>query len=283
MTFQEQHFDLGNGRHLAAKVWGARSDKRLLCFHGWLDNAASFDWIAPKLMDQAQLIAVDMVGHGFSDHLSQGANYYVWEASEDIYRLLDVLGIDQANIIGHSLGGAVSSIFAGTFPERVQKLALIEAIGPYAMTDEQSPSLLARAISGRVRRESQRTCYQDVDSIVRAKQIANGLSESAARAIVERNLERVKDGYCWRSDPRLKQSSAWRVTEAQLRSFFGAITAETLLILGEEGMFNEEIVSLRMSPIQSLSKCWIPGHHHLHMEPETAPAVVAALKSFFEL
>jgi pimeloyl-ACP methyl ester carboxylesterase len=281
MVFQEQHFDLGNGRHFAAKVWGKASEKRYLCFHGWLDNAASFDRIAPQLTKLGQVIAVDMVGHGFSDHLSQGAHYYVWDGVEDVLRLLEVLDIEQADIIAHSLGGIVALLFAGTFSERVRKLAVIEAIGPFAMKDSAAPLHLKEAIRARMRMASRPSYYHNVEEIVRAKQIANGLSESSARAIVERNLERVKEGYCWRSDPRLRLDSSWRMNEAQLKAFFERVTCETLLILGEKGMFPDEMVKARTSPIASLKTVRVPGHHHLHMEEDTAPAVVDALMTFF--
>lgn len=282
MLSQEQHFDLGNGRHLAAKVWGRASDRRLLCFHGWLDNAASFDQIAPNLLHLGQVIAVDMAGHGFSDHLPNGSHYYVWDGVEDILRLLDVLDIDRADILAHSLGGIIALLFAGTFPQKLNKLAVIEAIGPFTMEDGNAPKQLQKALMARIQSNSQPRCYHDVDDIVKAKQIANGLSESAARAIVERNLERVKEGYCWRSDPRLRLDSVWRLNEQQLSAFFDKIDSEVLLILGEQGMFNETMVNQRMSPIKQLTKVRVPGHHHLHLEPETASAVVAALTEFWE-
>ena len=63
---QETVFHL-KGQKIAAKVWGNEAGIPTLALHGWLDNAASFEPIAP-LLEQCHLVAVDLPGHGLSDH-----------------------------------------------------------------------------------------------------------------------------------------------------------------------------------------------------------------------
>src|SRR5688500_18494360 len=60
---------------LAARRWGDASSPPLLALHGWLDNAGSFDALAPLLAARWQVIALDFAGHGRSSHLAAGSWY----------------------------------------------------------------------------------------------------------------------------------------------------------------------------------------------------------------
>jgi len=60
---------------LAAKQWGNPAGMPVLAIHGWLDNAGTFDHIAPLLPD-LNLVAIDLPGHGLSEHRPMGTNYH---------------------------------------------------------------------------------------------------------------------------------------------------------------------------------------------------------------
>ncbi|MFQ5684376.1 MAG: alpha/beta fold hydrolase [Candidatus Binatia bacterium] len=66
----------------------------------------------------------------------------------DLASLVRHLGKDSVTLIGHSLGGSISMLFAGSFPTKVRKLVLIEAAGPHARSDDDAPELLARWVEG---------------------------------------------------------------------------------------------------------------------------------------
>jgi len=61
---------------LAAQVWGDPLLPRLLALHGWLDNAASFDRLAPLLCEHFHIVALDLPGHGRSGHRPPGTWYH---------------------------------------------------------------------------------------------------------------------------------------------------------------------------------------------------------------
>ena len=67
LTSREVRFSLPS-LEVAGKVWGEPGGIPVIGLHGWLDNAATFDHIAPALKG-VQLVALDLPGHGLSDHL----------------------------------------------------------------------------------------------------------------------------------------------------------------------------------------------------------------------
>ena len=73
MTFQEREFT-ALGAQLSGKLWGSDGGQPVLALHGWMDNAGSFDMLAP-LLDQYQILAIDSIGHGRSEHFPDGHVY----------------------------------------------------------------------------------------------------------------------------------------------------------------------------------------------------------------
>ena len=67
-----------NSYQLAAREWQPEAGIKVIACHGWLDNAASFDFLAP-LLSACHVVALDMPGHGLSDHKSAQANYNIWD------------------------------------------------------------------------------------------------------------------------------------------------------------------------------------------------------------
>ena len=82
---REQRFALP-GLTLAAEIWGAPGERPVLASHGWLDNAGSFELLAPLLPD-CEIVALDLAGHGLSDSRSADSSYNIWQ---DVGDLLDV-------------------------------------------------------------------------------------------------------------------------------------------------------------------------------------------------
>ena len=60
---------------LVTKCWGNPDGLPVLAFHGWLDNAATFDNLAP-LLPELRILSLDLPGHGHSDHRPSGSAYY---------------------------------------------------------------------------------------------------------------------------------------------------------------------------------------------------------------
>ena len=143
------------GLRLAALAWGPADGLPLLAVHGWLDNAASFARLAP-LLPGVRLVAVDLPGHGLSEHRPPGAAYHFIDWAVDLAAAGEALGWERYVLLGHSMGAGVVSLLAGALPERVVALALIEGLGPMACEADEAPARLAKAILRRDARERKR-------------------------------------------------------------------------------------------------------------------------------
>ncbi|MGD8323921.1 MAG: alpha/beta fold hydrolase, partial [Gammaproteobacteria bacterium] len=103
----ERTFDVP-GLSLAAREWGTAGELPVIALHGWLDNAGSFDLLAPQLSG-VHLIALDCAGHGLSGHRSPDATYNVWQDVPDVFAVASRLGWDRFTLLGHSRGAAIAS------------------------------------------------------------------------------------------------------------------------------------------------------------------------------
>merc|ERR1719500_103224 len=101
---REVTFDLPWGR-LAAKTWGTKPGvANCLLLHGWLDNAGTWDKVAPLLTPSLHLVALDLPGHGHSAHLPPGLHYHDMEHLAAVRAVVTQMSWTRFSLIGHSMG-----------------------------------------------------------------------------------------------------------------------------------------------------------------------------------
>lgn len=277
----EIEFDV-NGMKFSALTWGNPDNMPILALHGWLDNAASFFRIGPLLKDY-YLVAVDMAGHGRTDHRIGTSSYHCFDDIRDIFSIADYFGWDKFALLGHSRGAILGALAAGTFPERITHLGLIEGLLLEGIAPEKSPHQLAAAIKGlEYQTNKTLTLYPDVKTAITARERGMfPLSHQAAKAITERGLNNASDGFFWSTDPRLLAPTPVKLTYEQFDSFIRNIQASTILIMGKKGLqasyagYLSEVANYPFIKTHELS-----GGHHLHME-EDADQVGKILQDFF--
>ena len=93
-------------------------------------------------------IAFDLRAHGRSDPPTDG-DYTLEASADDLQAVLDALGVDHINLVGHSLGGGVATVFAATRPERVRSLLLVDPVGDQRLASDELQSFLVALDSSR--------------------------------------------------------------------------------------------------------------------------------------
>lgn len=266
-----------NNLTMAGTVLGDESKSPMLCLHGWLDNAASFEIIAPFISER-HLIALDFVGHGQSSHRTANHPYYIWDNVADIYNALEALNIDKIDILGHSMGASVAVLFAACFPEKVGRLFLIEGLAPLNYPADQLPHLMAKAIKKRVAISGRAPrSHIDLNTFINAR--ANGyfpVTVTAAQLLVARGTRLDNDGYRWSSDPALLLPSVNRMGTAQITAFLQSIQIPVILYLAEQGLVDDQWREY-FKYIKDLKVHTFAGNHHLHMQDKGARLIAQSL------
>ena len=278
---EEIFFDSPRGR-IAGLRSGSRKGEQLLALHGWLDNAASFVPLMPHLRE-FDVVALDLPGHGASAHRAPGYDYAFVDWIHDALDALDSLGWKRVRLLGHSMGAAIATLVAASAPERVHKMALIEALGPIAGAATTAGQRLREAVTARrTAAQRPRRVIPNLETAVRARLAVGDMSDAAARLIVMRNLAAVEGGWRWRSDARLVLPSHLRITEEAAQSIVRAVEVPTLLITADPApsYFTPELRDARMACLRDGRLLVLKGGHHLHMEqPDTvAPHLLDFLR-----
>ncbi len=259
---------------LAAQVWGREGLPPLLALHGWLDNAGSFAHLAPRLATRHRVIALDLPGHGHSGHLAVATGYHYLDYVQLVLAAADALALDRYRLLGHSLGAGIAALVAAARPERIERLLLIEGLGPLGDDGTRTLQRFRDALQPRGERRKPLRVFRDIAQAVEARSLASGLPTELARPIVERGLEQAGDGWRWRSDPRLTRPSAVRLAETQVHALLRGITAPAALLLAQPATpyLPEATMQARAACVAHIAIDHMDGGHHLHLEHPQAVA-----------
>ncbi len=113
-----------NGIHLYYEIHG--TGKPVIMLHGGFGSFDMFSTLAPTLAQNHQVIGVDLYGHGRTALTDRPIDFE--QMADDIAGLIDHLGLEKADLLGFSLGGAVALQTAIRHPERINKLVLISTV-----------------------------------------------------------------------------------------------------------------------------------------------------------
>ncbi|CAN0621946.1 AB hydrolase-1 domain-containing protein [Burkholderia multivorans] len=134
------------GVKLHVRRWGRPDAPTLFMLHGWMDVAASFQFVVDALAGDWQVIAPDARGFGLSDWpvaRQGGGHYWFHDYVADLDALIDHYApAGEVNLVGHSMGANVVCLYAGARPERVRRVVDLEGFGLPAARAEQAPRRL---------------------------------------------------------------------------------------------------------------------------------------------
>lgn len=192
---------LSNGISIAGRHYGPASAPRcVLCLHGWQDSAATWERLAPLLLSQSpagslQLFAMDFSGMGLSSHTHVTAAYATSERIFEVIEVADQLKWRKFSLMGHSFGGGIAAIVAGTFHERIDKLILVDPVGPLYPIPVPAPDRTRRAYSMHVKtikRSPKPKVYATREAATARYIAAAKVSQSSADILMRRQLQRIE-------------------------------------------------------------------------------------------
>jgi len=269
---EEVSFNLGE-LTLTGLAFGDTKDEIVLCLHGWLDNAASFLPMLPYLKGK-RVIAIDWPGHGLSSHRSSDAHYHFIDYVYDLLMLWEKNQWQKIDIVAHSMGGMISSAFSAAFPEKVKSLTLLDSIGFISSEAQESTEHLRKGMLSRLKNNAQKLpltktkkLHPNIDSAINARVQVSDLNFEQAKLLVERGSVEINNGFIWRADSRLRNTSPYRLTLDQAKQFIQDITIPVQLIYGEQGLAFVQTGLKEFAPLfQDFISYKLVGGHHFHME-----------------
>ena len=234
----ESRYYLSQRLKLHYLVWGDEAKPPLILVHGSRDHARSWDRTARALMDRYCVYAVDLRGHGDSAW-AFGGNYSIIDYALDLYALGEAIGRAPYTMIAHSLGGGVTLQYAGTFPEKVERIVTIEGLGriQWAAQPRRAAHVRMRSWMESMRELEGRKphSYPSLESATGRMMAANKyLSPELARHLTETGVREANDGYAWKFDNYIHAGSPYEFNMEDARDLWNQIRSPLLIIWGED-------------------------------------------------
>jgi pimeloyl-ACP methyl ester carboxylesterase len=226
--------------------WGERVGEPLLLVHGWRDHARSWSYLVASLKQQSSkplwIVAPDCRGHGDSDWIGVGGYYHFPDYVHDLDCVIDSLGVSSFNLLGHSMGGTISFLYSGTFPQRVRKLILVEGIGPLNMSFSDAPPRMEKFLSEMKAIRLGTTLEFASFEYPSLEEAARRFHKVNPRLNAERAFELTRWGmrqtdtgkWIWKFDPLHRTTSPQPFYADQAIEFYRRIECPVLIILGKE-------------------------------------------------
>ena len=268
--------------------WGEASlvtPKRppLVMLHGWMDVAASFQFVVDALPTDRLVLALDWRGFGLTQ--ASGADaYWFPDYVGDLDAALDALAPGQAvDLLGHSMGGNVVMTYAGVRPERVRRLVNLEGFGMPRTEARQAPKRLSNWLD-ELKHPMELMTYDSVAAVARRLRKTNPLLSEQRAAWLAPHWSRERADGQWeilgdaahkRTNPVLYQVpevlECWKLIRAPLLWVEGDRT-DTSRWWGTRYTKNE--FHQRLSVVPQVEKHVLsPAGHMLHHDQPEALAM----------
>ncbi|WGD50517.1 alpha/beta hydrolase [Bradyrhizobium sp. CB1650] len=265
--------------------WGNEGAPTIILVHGGRDHCRSWDIIARSLQPHFHVLAPDLRGHGDSDW-TRGGSYALTEYVYDLAQLVRAIAAPQVILIGHSMGGMVSLIYSGSFPEQVSSLVVLD--GVTVLPDAQKPPVHERISKwigqlDKLHDRSPRRYHTIEDAAAQMMAYNKRLSRELALHLATHGTRQNEDGsYSWKFDPYQRTNAPHRLWSDDHVALWSRIACPTLLLnAGESFLAGSKAAGLdrhfQQARIETIAGA---GHWLQHDRPAE---VLGAIRRFLGL
>lgn len=287
------HSEIVPIRHLPyhVRVWGAPSPDKtpLVIVHGWMDVAASYQFVVDALSHDHYVIAPDWRGFG---QTPSGGVDNVWfpDYLADLDFLLDHYAPNsQVNLVGHSMGGNVAMLYAGVRPERIRRLVNLEGFGLPATTPDEAPGCYAHWMNDLKklhRGEMALKAYDSLEGVARRLMKTNPrLGADKANWLAQHWAQQNAQGqWAILGDPAHKVSHAQLYRVEEVQAIYARISMPVLMVeasddsmaLWWKGKFTlaEHHERIRVVPQLEIARIEDAGHMLHHDQPQALAELI---------
>ena len=236
----------GNGISLQLAFWQGEGT-HVLCVHGLTANCRCWDVIASSLAPENNILAVDLRGRGLSDKPSAG--YSLQHHIQDIVGVLDDLKQERIILMGHSLGAFISLSFAANYPERTEKIILMDGGGQ--LTQDQWDSVTL-AIKPSLDRLGQ--VFPSFDAYVANMKLAPFLQpwSQALENYFQYESEAVEGGVRSRINPANIQEEVQNIQQEVPSKYYPKVTCPVLILRATDGILSNDDLVLPESSVDRM-------------------------------
>jgi pimeloyl-ACP methyl ester carboxylesterase len=234
MTPSRSEFLDIRGLRLHVRHWGREGAPKLFMAHGWMDMSASFQFVVDALQGDWHVIAPDWRGFGLSER-SGSDTYWFPDYFADLEAILDRYSPDApVNLLGHSMGGNIVSVYAGVRPARIARLINLEGFGLPATTPEQAPGRYAKWLD-EVKHPPEMRGYASLEEVAARLQKTNPRLSNARAAFLAQHWSAQNAQGLWEilGDPAHKMPGPLLYQAEEVLACWRKITAPVLWIEAE--------------------------------------------------
>ncbi len=245
--------------------WDGGGATTVLFVHGFLDCGGSFGPLVRHLPADLHCVAPDLRGHGGTDRIGAGGYYHFVDYVRDLRDLVDALGRERLVLVGHSMGGGVSTLFTGSYPDEVERLILLEGLGPPKEDVGDGPQRMRRwirevtAVSSGAKRVSRFATIEDAAARLQAKD--DRLDDARARELAGWLTEPDGDGLRWSHDALHRTRNPLVYRPETWEPFLDAITCPVLTVSAGRSWYRWPDLPAR--------RARLADHRHLRYEEAT--------------
>ena len=224
----------GDGIQIQLAVWEGKG-KEILCIHGITANSRFWDCLASALAPHHKVIAMDLRGRGLSDKPSTG--YSIEHHCKDVLALLNDQGLERPVLMGHSLGAFISLVFSAQYPQRVDRLILVDGGGKLSETQMAKVFVGIKPSLDRLGQ-----IFPSFEGYILLMKQAPFLQpwNSYMETYFHYEVEEVEGGIRSRVHPKHIEEEAQNLGIVDSRQFYAKVTSPTLILRATKGMLAED-------------------------------------------